>query len=216
MINVNDILYTPLDIAKIEPDDWSIFWQVWEQDARQYVRKKPDSAGNNGLHPGWNGLVWDFQVPGKGPFTMFDVSVKNYKTVFPKWYERLMQFPFRLVRMQMLSNYRAIVPHRDGTVYTDHLPYACDLRTMIVDENSQPTFWVSKTQDHNTEKFYADLPVDTNTFVYCNPKLYHGADYFEKRKIIVTYIFDQLDEIKWHELLIRSATKYKSLCLMTK
>lgn len=209
MINVNNILSTPVNLPRIEPDDWSIFWQVWDRDARIYVRKHPDSAGNNLLHPGWNGLVWDFELPDKGKFTMFDVSTKNYKNIFPKWYATLMALPFRLIRMQMLSNYNAISAHRDSTYYTDHLPYACDLRTMIVDENTEPTFWVSHSKRDRLEKFYIKMPSDTNTFVYNNPKLFHGADYHGKKKIIVTYIFEKLDEKKWHELLLSSYEKYK-------
>lgn len=209
IFSVNDILYTPVDLPKIEPDSWEMFWKIWEADSRMYVRLKPDAAGNNTQHPGWNGLIWNFEIPGKKPGTMWDVSAKNYKLVFPKWYEQLQSLPFKLHRIQMLSNYQAIIPHRDGQIYTDHLPFACDLRTMLVDENTTPSFWVSTTRQEPIDKFYVKLPNDTNTFVFNNPKTFHGADYHGKRKIILTYVFDELDENKWQQMLLNSWEKYR-------
>ena len=210
MSNVNDILAVPLDLPRFEPDSWETFWKIWEEDAMQFLRLKPDAQGNNAKEPGWNGLVWDFFRPDlKDSFTMFKTTVKDYSDVFPRWRESMERnFPFRIRRISFLNNYREIGPHKDGLILTDHLPYAAAVRILLVDDNKVPTFWFSKEQSVKSDRFYMDLPPETNTFVYNNPKIYHAADHHGKRKILMMLIFDQIDEKKWVDLLSRSRDRW--------
>lgn len=210
MIQINDILATPLDLPRFEPDSWEKFWEIWETDAQRFVRAKSDAQGNNQKEPGWDGLVWDFFRPEvTDSFTMFKTTVKDYSDVFPCWRAKMEEhFPFKIRRIAFLSNYHAIRPHRDGMILTDHLPYASAVRIMLVDDNHTPTFWFAKERSTESERFYMDLPAETNTFVYNNPKIYHAADYHGKRKILMMPIFDEIDEKKWFDILCRSQSKW--------
>lgn len=206
----DNILGAPLDLPRFEPDNWDDFWNIWHTDATKFVRVTADAQGNNSREPGWKGLVWDFNRPDtKDAFTMFSTTVKDYSSVFPGWRRSMEEhFPFTIRRISFLSNYHAIGPHRDGQVLTDHLPYAPAVRILLVDENSVPTFWLSKYRSQYASKFYIDLPPETNSFVYHNMKTYHAADYHGRQKILMMLIFDQIDEQAWRKLLIRSYQKW--------
>lgn len=209
MIKIDDILATPLDLPRFEPDSWEDFWKIWNEDAARYIRLKPDSQGNNSA-PGWNGLVWDFFRPEvKDSLTMFITTVKDYSPLFPRWRASMeSSFPFKINRILFLNNDREITPHRDGMVLTDHLTYASAVRILLVDENPKPTFWFSKEKSKESRRFYMDLPPETNTFVYNNPRIYHSADYHGHRKILMMLILDHIDEQKWFELLLRSSKRW--------
>lgn len=208
--NVDDILVTPLNLPRFEPDSWEKFWEIWKTDAQRFIRVKPDAQGNNAKEPGWDGLVWDFFRPEvNDSFTMFKTTVKDYSDIFPRWRASLEEhFPFKIRRISFLSNYHAIGPHRDGMVLTDHLPYASAVRIMLVDDNDTPTIWFSKQQSEYSPRFYINLPKETNTFVYNNPRVYHSADYYGKRKILMMLIFDQIDEKRWSDLLSSSRDRW--------
>ena len=209
MSSVDDMLAVPLDLPRFEPDSWETFWKIWEEDAVRYVRLKPDAQGNN-VDPGWDGFVWDFYRPEiKDTFTMYDVTVRDYSSVFPRWRASMeSHLPFRIRRILFLSNQRAIRPHRDGIILTDHLPYPAAFRILLTDDNTVPTFWFSKERSVESERFYMDLPPETNTFVYNNPKIYHAADYHGKRKILMMPIIDDIDEKKWFDILYRSQDRW--------
>jgi hypothetical protein len=207
---LNDLVYIPLDVPKIEPDDWSVFWKVWNTDSKMFIRRYRDSRGNNLPRPGWTGFVWNFtNSPPTNP--MYDVVYKDYSFVFPKMKQQLLEyFPITIRYIQFLSNYREIPAHQDGTVYTDHYTFPCDLRVMLYDENKRSTFYLKNIDQRNqpgVEQFI-ELPKETNSFVYTNPSVVHGARFYGHQKIILSFIFEKFDIGKWQELLMKSYEKY--------
>ena len=83
-MNPNNILALPLKLPKFEPDDWDVFWEVWERDKRLYNRNYADTAGNDSLIPGWIGFSWNFNNGYN--LGMFDILDKDYSDVFPKFH----------------------------------------------------------------------------------------------------------------------------------
>ena len=203
--HINDILLTQLDLPKIEPDNWDLFWKIWESDSSNYLRKQKDSQGNGQLAPGWDGFCWEFDIEKNGTQKMWDVPSKDYTEYFPKLRKTIDALPFRTVRILFQSNRNIINPHKDGSPLTDHLEYPTGVRAIIYDENTQANFYIIKNK---TEKIYVDLKHDTNIFVYNNPKVLHAADYHGKMKIIAHFVIADIDEPIYKELLLRSANKY--------
>jgi hypothetical protein len=203
--NINDILLTQLDLPKFQPDDWDLFWQIWQRDSGNFLRKQKDSQGNGQLSPGWDGFSWEFNIEKYGTQQMWDVTCKDYSEYFPKFRAAIDALPFTTTRILFQSNRNLINPHKDGSPSTDHLEYPAGVRIIIHDENTQPNFYIVKNK---TEKIYVDLKNDTNAFVYNNPKVLHAADYHGKMKIIAHLVIRDIDEIAYKELLLRSVNKY--------
>lgn len=205
MQNINDILLTQLDLPKFKPDDWAVFWNIWKQDASNFLRKKKDSQGNGQLSPGWDGFCWEFDSKKYGTQTMWDVPSKDYTEHFPKFRQAIDALPFTTMRILFQSNRNLIHPHKDGSPDTDHLEYPASVRIIICDGNIIPNFYIVKNK---TEKIYVDLKHDTNTFVYNNPKVLHAADYHDRFKIIAHLVIKDIDETAYKNLLLRSVNKY--------
>lgn len=207
MIDINKILAVPLKLPRLEPDTWEQFWDIWQRDAVDYIRRLPDSAGNRGPKPGWSGFVWEF---GHEPYQkMWDVTAKDYSSELPKLKAQLDALPCRVLRILFQSNSNPIPEHRDGMIFTDHLPYPSVLRYMIYDENTKPNFYFTKS--FKGERRYLTLPPETNCFTYNNPKIYHAAEYFGKKKIIAHVVIDLIDEGKWVKLLHDSVNEWPEL-----
>lgn len=212
-MNVNDILAIPLNLPRFEPDDWSVFWKIWEEDKREYKRLHPDSAGNNSPIPSWNGFAWNFNPEHR--VTMFDILSKDYSEVFPNLYDRLLKsFPFDIEAILFQSNRKAITLHKDGNMFTDKLPYPASVRILLHDPNPEPNFYFVNPYN-NTAKFL-NLPEDTNTFVFNNPKILHGASYSGKEKILMHIICKNINEPVWFKLLQDSYYLYKDVFSIVK
>ncbi len=219
MLPINKILAVPLNLPKFEPDSWATFWQVWQTDAKRYMRNRADSAGNNNPEPGWHGFCWEFDQPDGNGGTlghqgMYSIPTKNYSDQFPLLRKQLDDaFPFRIQRIFFQSNYKEIPAHTDGLKLTDHLDYACAVRIIISDTNTRPNFYYSFEKPAE-KRIYLDLPGDTNSFVYHNPKMYHGAEYHNRFKIVAHIVNDRIDEDRWFQILRRSVEAYPTKALL--
>ena len=108
-MDINKILAAPLKIPKLQPDSWDHFWKVWERDSQQYVRRTADSAGNNKLHPGWNGVVWELHPPEVHKWqTMWNVTTKDYSSEFPEMRAIIDALPFKTIRVLFYYIYKYI------------------------------------------------------------------------------------------------------------
>lgn len=215
MIATNEILALPLKLPRFEPDSWELFWETWKADARQSRRVKPDLAGNNAAHPGWYGMCWEFDRPGTSRMAMFDVTKKDYSSLFPRWRASMDDlFPFEVNRIILQSNYQEIPLHRDGMGLTDHLDYACAVRIMLFDSNTKPTFYLCYPDDPEKTRYYMDLPDGTNTFAYHNPRMLHGAEWHGNMKIIAHLVIDKIDEDRWFRMLHESHDAWPDRCLI--
>lgn len=210
-MNPNNILALPLKLPKFEPDDWDVFWEVWERDKRLYNRNYADTAGNDSLIPGWIGFSWNFNNGYN--LGMFDILDKDYSDVFPKFHKQLIEsLPVKIHYIMFQSNVREIPTHQDGAPTTDHLPYPASIRILLSDKNEKSTFFF--INKNKREGKFLKLPEDTNSFVYNNPKIHHGAHYHNKEKILMHVVCDSIDEDKWFKLLDNSYREYKDIFSM--
>lgn len=209
-MDINKILATPLKLPRLEPDSWEKFWEVWQRDAKEYIRLAPDSQGNARSIPGWTGFVWELLPPEIAKWqTMWSVPTKDYSDEFPDLKAQLDALPCRVVRILFQSNHNNIGEHRDGMVFTDHLPYPAVLRYMFYDENVEPNFYFTK--ERGGSEVFLQLPPESNAFTYNNPKIFHAAKYFGKKKIVAHVVIDQIDEEKWFKLLEDSVNEWPNL-----
>ena len=220
--------WLPLDVPKIEPDDWELFWKLWNE--KHDVVGRPDVAGQNY----WEGLcIWLHPNVSSSTFNYSGTIVDDWSVHFPKMFEQIRNaMPFTYIEKIVLwSNVKEVHAHfdPDKVIY----PFPDSLRVMLWDTNEKPTFymttWPNRSDVYNPppvtqrkgskgygigpsgrpmdKRMYVDLPADTNTFLFNNGAFIHGAD-LAKPKIIMA-IKGSPDIYKWLKALESSYNKYK-------
>jgi hypothetical protein len=213
-----EVRWLPLDIPKIEFDDFEEFKHLWHQESIDIVRVKPDvaepwskEAHPLGKHSSWNkaqfkGLTL-YQHP-QIPISNQSFAAKEYKGD-NKQLKRIVEqvfdyFPIHtMLSIFIWQSAMPIAAHRDRGAY-----WKCptDFRVMLQDENEEPTLWVADVEKGDIN--YIDLPPDTNSFCWSNGTQIHGSDYHGKTKHLLCISGIQ-HSVKSDELFERSIAKYK-------
>jgi len=222
------IPWVPLDIPKIEPDDWDLFWQLWNEKNADITRGNPKESQY------WKGLCcWLNPEIDHTKFNYSNTVIDDWSKHFPKMFEQIFNcLPFYSIEKVVLwSNINEVNPHfdPDAVIY----PFPDSLRIMLWNTNDQPTFYVNKWPERSSDfnppsvkvrtggtgygiksarvpqedRMYVNIPTDTNTFVFNNGAFLHGAD-LAKPKIIMA-VKGRPDIYKWLRALETSYEKYK-------
>lgn len=220
--------WVPVDYPKIEPDDWDLFWKLWEE--KHAVVGRPDIAGQNY----WEGLcIWLHPAIKPDQFNYSGTVVDDWSLHFPKMFADINAcVPWlNIEKIVLWSNVNEVHGHfdPDKVIY----PWPDSLRIMLWDTNDSPTFYMTKWPDRTPgfnpplvtqrkgargygikphirpvdKRMYVNLPPDTNTFLFNNGAFIHGAD-LAKPKIIMA-IKGDLDIFKLLKHLESSYEKYK-------
>lgn len=220
--------WIPVDYPRIEPDNWDLFWKLWNE--KHAVIGRPDIAGQNY----WEGLcIWLHPMIKPDQFNYSGTVVDDWSTHFPKMFADINAcVPWlNIEKIVLWSNVNEVHGHfdPDRLIY----PFPDSLRIMLWDTNEQPTFYMTKWPDRTPEfnpplvtqrkgargygikphsrpidkRMYVNLPPDTNTFLFNNGAFIHGAD-LAKPKIIMA-IKGDLDITKLLRHLESSYNKYK-------
>jgi hypothetical protein len=220
--------WIPLDIPKIEPDDWDLFWKLWNEKAGEVSRVYPQTE------PVWKGL---------GIYTRPDIDVskfnypkqvfENWEPYFPKMFAAIKNsLPYASIEKVVLwSNVNEVQPHFDPDYQI--FPFPDSLRIMLWDTNEGPTFymspWPERTSAYSPQpvtvrngpsahgfkshratddmRMYVDLPKDTNSFLFNNGAFVHGADLAKPKIIMAVKGIPSI--YKWLATLESSYIKYK-------
>lgn len=222
--------WLPLDIPRIEPDDWDLFWKLWNEKNADITRANPQESQY------WKGLCcWLNPAIDHTKFNYSNTVVDDWSHHFPRMFEQIKNsLPFfSLEKIVLWSNVNTVNPHfdPDAVIY----PWPDSLRIMLWDTNDHPTFYVNKWPKRSEEfnpvpvtvrtggkgygiksdrvpqdkRMYVDLPRDTNTFVFNNGAFLHGAD-LAKPKIIMA-VKGRPNIYKWLKALESSYSKYKDI-----
>lgn len=184
-----------LDIPPIEPDDWNLWWQIW-QSSSKFIEKETNF---NGKDSGWRGLeiyrshnyTYDCYSP--------SITFIDLQTVFPRMFKQIFQLPIKLNYVRALQSIRAFSPHKD-TFGKNFI----SLRSIIYDENPNPTFYYIENK-----KIYQRLPKTSNTWIAYDSRCLHGTDFNKNYKKIMFYLWGEWEQDKGEELVKRSLELYK-------
>lgn len=220
--------WIPLDIPRIEPDDWDLFWRLWNEKNADITRANPQESQY------WKGLCcWLNPAIDHTKFNYSNTVIDDWSMHFPRMFEQIRNcLPFiSLEKIVLWSNVNTVNPHfdPDAVIY----PWPDSLRIMLWDTNEAPTFymnkWPERTEEFNPppvtvrtggkgygiksdrvpedKRMYVGLPKDTNTFVFNNGAFLHGAN-LAKPKIIMA-VKGRPNIYKWLKALEASYEKYK-------
>jgi hypothetical protein len=212
------IRWLPLDIPRIEFDNFEEFKSIWAEQSHDVVRTKPDIAEPwaKESHPLGQNSSWNFvQFKGLHLYHHPDMPLEDRTFAAKKYTGKILQFdrvveqvneyfPMHTISdIFIWSSYREILPHRDKSVY-----WKCptEFRVMLADENEEPTLYVADIEHGDVN--YIDLPKDTNSFCWSNGTQVHGSDYHGKTKFIMSVAGFQ-HSTKSIELFDRSIAKYQ-------
>ena len=214
---LTNIPYLHIPKTKIEPDNWELFWQLWNSQKTQGV------FGNSSI---WEGLyiyvnpkLTEKEVQTQHPKISNPGHFYDWSNIFPKMFDQIFNvMPYKTInKISLASNIERVPTHIDPI--ENLFPWPNTMRVMIHDTNTRPTFYLTKWPEYSynlpiidsiqpqlnktyfleetpkADKIYVDLPKDSNTFVYNNGVYLHGAD-LENFKIIML-VWGEIDELKW-------------------
>lgn len=212
----SDIPWMPLAIEKILPKDIEHFVDYFKKNSipgLRQIESFDEYADKNDNQSSWHNPYWRTLEIYRSPLakqwfgtnTIANHNVDATK-IFPELYEQVFElFPYKeIFFIRFWSNTRPVDLHRDQD-WTYNLPLSC--RSIIYDENSDPTFYVAKNKGNDTKLDYVILPDDTNSFAFNNGAFLHGADHKGKSKILM--VVSGIPDInKYNKLLKSSVNKY--------
>lgn len=214
--SVEKLIWTALDAPRLEPNNWDLFWEKWNQHAGPSYIKGIDPRGNRDPGAAF-GQRTDF-FKGLNIYTKDQSSITNgywelpfldYKEIFPNLLDDIYAACPWVNEVTFARLWRS---NRQIGLHRDYDPNVVALRSMIYDENNKPTFKVVKPGVANS---YVDLPKDgTNWFAYNNSACLHGSDKTKDvNKIILLILYRCDDKSKMLDHFRSSREKYPNHCL---
>ena len=202
------VVLTPLDIPKLEPDSWDVFWDLWNKHATHLTHNVENIAA--GQQP--NRIYNDHHCRGMDIFvrnensstrTRFSAGFVDIKDKLPKMYNQLQNLPFanhcNLIRLIDLPY--TVRPH------TDAGDCKWIVRNVFYYSGDNPWFITSPAKN---DKKYLKLPIETNWFALDDVNCWHGAKYTPESITIIAQVFLQtLDFHNYVPLIQKSADKFK-------
>lgn len=194
------IVATPLDIPKIEPDSWKVFWNIWNSHAKDLIKIRmndgsPIPVGSNAI---WMGL--DIFKSEKGYETSWAAPFYDIKNELPKMYDSICQLPFNIERVRIIQSLKDIPSHSDDAVDR------WNIRAIFHCTDIEDQWYFTKPGDRSY-KVFLNMPLDTNWFAYNNKYCWHGSVYNDKHRKLLIQIYLLNYDIS--PVLNKSVNKYK-------
>lgn len=228
------IVALPLALPKFELDSVDEFWKIWnaekEKVARQIIDRGALGTASPSLsHTQWDGLALYEDEKLLGNAAWRTKVCPELASSQPKYLKSILDsLPFVRIRsVRLWSSHIEITPHYDGNMppqLDGKMHFPTEIRIMLDDKNPKETFWLCsstkyKPNDKNipmSDKFYAKLPKDTNTFAWNNEDYLHGADFNPDYRKILVVIKGWVDVSRLEELLDKSIEKYPNFIIREK
>ena len=107
------IIYTPLDFPKIEPDDWNVFWEIWDTYSDNLIKvisNGDHSVATVGRSDIWQGL----DIYKNLSLNVWQAPFYDIKEQLPKLYNTLISLPISNIRqIRLVSSKLQVDPHSD-------------------------------------------------------------------------------------------------------
>ena len=215
-----NVRWLPLDIPKIEFDNFEEFEDLWKKECIDILRIKPDVAEPwaKEHHPFGDKSSWHVsQFKGltlwRNPNSETESLTFDEKLYKGNYYQfnRIVEQVFEYFPMHTMfsifiwKSTMEVKPHRDKSAF-----WKCptEFRVMLHDQNPDPTLYVADIEHGDVN--YVDLPEDTNSFCWSNGTQIHGSDYHGKDKYLLCLSGIQHSK-KSEDLFERSINKYKDI-----
>ena len=194
------IIATPLDIPRIEPDNWEVFWKIWQQESRYAVKVKTNvdtSLSPVGQDDLWTALDIYRRHDLK---TIWEVPYYNIKDDLPIMYNTILNLPFKYVQSA-----RLLISQKDILAHTDDDRNKWSVRAILHCNDPDPQWYF--TQPGGTDRKFFNLPADTNWFAYNDHHCWHGSVFNNQYPKLLLQVFTFGDDTT---IINNSINKYKN------
>lgn len=178
------IISTPLDLPKIAPDSWEVFWKIWNQYACNLVKVRKNinlSKSPIGKNNAWKGF--DIYKPLNLP-TAWDAPFYDIKYDLPKLYQSILNLPFKYIhRVRIVSSLLSIGSHTDDN--TDKWA----VRAFLKHDDPDSQWYFTAPIPNDVNKQFLQMPSDTNWFAYNDKHCWHGTIFNPKYPKILVQLF---------------------------
>lgn len=184
------IIFTPIDLPKLEPDNWDKFWDVWNTHANRLTKRRMNvdtSDASVGSSDIWKGL--DIYRLAQG-ITAWEAPYYDISTEFPEMFNtilRMQETGLRIYQVRLITSLLNVAAHTDDNL--DRWAY----RSYFHYTSPKSQWYFTKSGDKEGPRHYIDLPSNANWFAYNDQQCWHGTDYDpEHPKILAQlYVADQ-------------------------
>lgn len=176
------IVYTPLNLPKLEPDNWDVFWNIWNTHSDFAIKKKinhnasPTAVGTSGV---WRGL--DIYKKANLP-TAWECPFFDIRNDLPIMFNTIQQLDIKSIYLvRLLQSLEDIPSHSDDNTNT------WKVRSFLHRTSSEPQWYFTKPKD--TVRVCIRLPESTSWFAYNDKYSWHGSEYDPGHKKIIVQLF---------------------------
>ena len=203
---MSEIIATPIDLPIVEPDDWDIFWDIWNNQAGLMTKIK--NYNSNSESPILQNNLWRgmeiYSTPDSVPGWL--APAVDIKEKLPNFYKTISTLPIdKVVRVTLVQSLQDFRPHRDAD------RDCWSFRANFYVTSPVPQFYVTTlgTPTDQFDKKFINLPKETNWFAYNDLKCRHGSDYSSDYPKILLQVMVKTSSNNT-EIINQSIKKYKN------
>ena len=198
------IIATPLDIPKIEPDDWELFWKIWHKHSDilvktfQNVKNSPAKIGTINV---WRGIDVYKKNKTNAAWQAPYYDIKNDLPIMYQQLEKLQIFFTLLARVRIMESLQDIVPHTDSNLN------AWNTRAIFYCTDPSPQWYFTRPNTEIRDVKFLKLPNETNWFAYNDKHCWHGSKYNSKNPKLIIQLWGFLNGLT---IIKNSIEKYRN------
>jgi hypothetical protein len=199
------IIFTPVDLPKLEPDSWEVFWNIWNTHAGRLTKRRMNVESSDAAIMSsdvWKGIDVYKIIPG---VTAWDAPYYNIRNDLPNMYKTIIDLQvtgLRIYQVRLISSLLAVKAHTDDNLdrwsYRSYFHYTSD----------KPQWYFTKPKDKEGERHYMNLPNKNQWFAYNDLNCWHGTDYDPENPKILVQLYVANQSIAT-EIAQNNAVKYK-------
>lgn len=176
------IVSTPLNLPRLEPDDWEKWWHLWEKHSAPLRKAKVSPNSEAGLHVGFDVFRQDSFSP------TYIAKYFDLKTEYPMLYEQVMSLPINVYGARFVQS------KGDFKAHCDNFYPNWSVRAMFACKDPEPQWYYTKMDYSNPR--YLRLPPTTNWWAYHDGVIKHGTIFREEYPKIILQVFSGVASTK--------------------
>lgn len=195
------LIYTPLDIPKIVPNNWDEWWEVWNNYSTSVTKTKQNHNPFNQSKL-WKGFDLYRQNDVFKKYTLYETELAPQVSVILDLVEQVKKYCiFEPALIRVMENLITIPPHSDYK-----MPGHYEFRSILWNTYKTPIWQF--THDHETRDMH--IPNDTNSFYYLDHPVQHASIYDSNYSKGLIVVYGPLVK-NTTEIIDRSIKKYKDI-----
>lgn len=195
------IVATPLDLPVVKPDNWQVFWDVWNTNKKPLTKIKSNVKQSDsylGTSNVWQGI--DIYSAGDVD-TAWHAPLIDIQQTLPNLYKTCVNLPIKNVHRVRLIESQGDVP-----AHTDDNHDKWSIRAYFYYTDTRPQWYFTQPGDVNGTRHYFNPSAETNWFAYNDKHAWHGTDYRAEHPKILLQVY-MIDNPRL--LVYNSMAKYK-------